>query len=141
MRGILINPRERTITEVNSDTGFTLDEMYALVNCGTIDVVSLDQDLKIIMVVDDEGFMYPNNAVFHIAGGTFAGNALLLGVTDEGENTDFIYKKLIVEMAVRWEDRVSSGEFGPTTEVRRNNGEFEIRMGKPILKEKEPCPT
>ena len=87
MKAILIDVVNEEVREVEHDD--TLASIYKLVDCGTFDVVRID-DVNSIYV-DDEGLFVEDQLYFKYTGTTdsvsLAGNGLVLGVDDEGETT------------------------------------------------------
>ncbi len=88
MKGILINPHEETITEVEYSGNYK--EIYDIIDCRTFDVVSLsDAD---DLYVDDEGLLVEGNQrYFSWSGRNFAGMGLIMGHDDEGETIETTY--------------------------------------------------
>lgn len=88
MKAILIDPDAKTVTDVECAKG--IDAIYALIRCGTFDVVRVghfageDQT----MFVDDNGLYKKDQTFFTLnGGGPFAGPALILGSDQRGEST------------------------------------------------------
>jgi hypothetical protein len=79
MRGILIDPFTRTITEVDTDA--SLDNVYTLLDIDTVTIVSWDRQHALFL--DDEGLLKSNEvqAYFQVDGADqpFAGRGLILG--------------------------------------------------------------
>jgi hypothetical protein len=77
MRGILIDPFKRTVTDVETDS--SLDEIYSILDVGTITVVAFDREH--VMFLDDEGLLKDKDeqAYFHLKGADqpFAGRGLI----------------------------------------------------------------
>jgi hypothetical protein len=88
MRGILIDPFTRSINEI--ETSGTLAEIYSTLEVELITVVSIGQDDALFL--DDEGLFVPKEVqeYFYWRGSNqpYAGRGLILGIEDEGENTD-----------------------------------------------------
>lgn len=88
MRGILIDPFTRTISEI--ETGGTLAEIYSTLEVELITVVSIGQED--ILYIDDEGLLVPKEVqeYFYWRGSNqpYAGRGLILGTDEEGDNTD-----------------------------------------------------
>ena len=81
MKGILINPFDTTITEVNYTGDYK--EICIFVGCTTFDCVRLYETQD--MYLDDEGLLKNNQMYFTINDRVYAGKALLLSHDDEGE--------------------------------------------------------
>lgn len=88
MRGIFIDPFTRTISEV--ETSGSLAEIYELLGVELITVISIGDDQTLFL--DDEGLMVPKDQqeYFNWRGSNqpYAGKGLILGVDEEGDNTD-----------------------------------------------------
>jgi len=83
MKAILINPKLRTITEVDY-TG-TLESLYQLTECDCVDTVRLPNGDSVY--VDDEGLLHNPEFFFvlrHSPLQPLAGNGLVVGINDEG---------------------------------------------------------
>lgn len=86
MRGILIDPFARTVTEI--EVGDGIDSIYNLIQASLFDVVHLTQCGETIYV-DDEGLSVSNQAFFCLdpIHTPLAGRALILGTDlDTGES-------------------------------------------------------
>ncbi len=80
MRGIKINPTDRTIEEVDvPNPNESLQGLYALIGCDLVQLVELDRG--IIMVCDEEAKCKPITGAFTFYGTDLiiAGNAVILG--------------------------------------------------------------
>ena len=81
MRGIKINPADRTITEVDvPNPNKSLQGLYDLIGCDLVQLVELDRG--IILCCDEEGKLKPVNGAFTFFGNeelVIAGNAVILG--------------------------------------------------------------
>ena len=83
MKGILINPFDETIKEVEY-TGNWRD-ISLLIDCELYDIVVLsDEDT---MYIDDDGLLKNNNRYFSWDGRNFEGKGLIIG-NRSGEGTD-----------------------------------------------------
>ena len=101
MRGILINPHEETITEVEYSGNYK--EIYSLIDCRTFDCVRITPYED--MYIDDEGLLMDNQRYFTLLGtglNNFAGKALLLSHDDEGETTATNWTLQDVKNMVQW---------------------------------------
>lgn len=80
MRGILINPTERTITEVDvKKPNTSLAHLYELIGCGMVELVQIDRE--IVLLCDEEARLKPVTGAFRFYGcpsPVIAGNAVLL---------------------------------------------------------------
>jgi hypothetical protein len=95
MRGILINAKEKIITEVRVDEANFLDSVYKHLGVSVIETAPFI-DLPMtpfsedILYVDEEGLINGTNFGFKAKyrDGTyeFRGNGLILGLDDEGDN-------------------------------------------------------
>lgn len=105
MRGILINPFDRTVTEI--ETNGRLDDMRRLIDCEYITVSMVTAANALIL--DDEGLLVERErqAYFKWDGvdQPFAGRGLILGTDDEGENADTDLPLTVVKASVTWLDR------------------------------------
>ena len=87
MKAILIDVINKEVNEVEHDD--TLSSIYKHIDCGTFDVVRIDDTNSIY--IDDEGLFVEDQLYFKYTGTTnsvsLAGNGLVLGVDEEGETT------------------------------------------------------
>lgn len=90
MRGILIDPFTRSISEI--ETGGKLAEIYELLGVELITVVSVGDDQTLFL--DDEGLLVPKEQQeywqWRGSNQPYAGKGLILGVDEEGENIDAV---------------------------------------------------
>jgi len=86
MKGILINVKDETITEVEIKKGNVLKDMYKHIDCRCVDRVSINDHDDIW--VDDEGLLslQEESKFFSYSGSVLAGNGLILGVDGEGNS-------------------------------------------------------
>ena len=90
VKGILIglNTKEVVEVEVDEEGHVKLDELYRLVKCSLVTVVSFEENIDAF--VDDEGLLKSGNFVQEIGylGYTLqlAGNLLFLGSDEEGSS-------------------------------------------------------
>jgi hypothetical protein len=108
IRGILIDPWRRKITEVQCTAERTLDDMYKFCHCDCIDRVEWpDESKKSDVWVDDEGLLHdPYPALFNIVGydeQSFAGRGLVLGYSRSGESVSTKLTIPEVSKLIRWE--------------------------------------
>ena len=87
MKGILIDPFTKTVTEMEGD--FALQDIDDALHCETITAVRIGA--SDCMFLDDEGLLKPhdNQEYFYFGNSRqpFAGRALVLGTDDEGGST------------------------------------------------------
>ena len=85
MKGVLINPFDRTIKEVTLAKEDILEQIYTLLKCTCIDAVGVIPLHS--LYVDDEGLFKGEQRYFDITynktSHTLAGRALLVGYDDE----------------------------------------------------------
>ena len=87
MRGILIDPKTRTITETDAYNG-DYRSIYPIIGCDRFDIVHINASETVY--VDDEGLINGNaamNGFFYLIGDhptALAGKGLILGADDEG---------------------------------------------------------
>lgn len=87
MRAYLINPFDKTVTEVEYDGDYK--SIYTLIDADCFDVARLDKGDGIY--VDDEGLISGKPQEFFLVRGyptPLAGKGLLLGCNDEGETIE-----------------------------------------------------
>jgi hypothetical protein len=97
VRGILINPFDQTVKDVNILGN--IQDIYLLTDCTTFDVVRLSESDD--MYVDDEGLL-KDNRYFSWSGRNFAGKALIMGHDDEGNSISTTYDLQEVIDRVEW---------------------------------------
>lgn len=97
MRAILIDPKNKSVSEVEYDGNYK--SIYKLIDCGTFTVIQIDETESII--IDDEGLFKSLDSQepddFFLWEGynqPLAGKGLILGVDREGES---VATKLTVE--------------------------------------------
>ena len=105
MRGIKINPTDRTIEEVDvPNPNKSLQGLYELIGCDLVQLVELDHG--IILVCDEEGKLKPITGAFTFFGNedlVITGIALVLG----GNANRFgkLYEGIVsFEKIVQWVD-------------------------------------
>ena len=114
VKGILIDPKAKTITEVESTTGFELKEIYALLGCDLITSFGiLGND---VALCDDEGLLKGDEHMEQVGCYTlkgagqshFVGRTLVVGTGNEGEtiSPESTIKQL--QDLVVWVDEVPS---------------------------------
>lgn len=98
VKGILIKPEQTVVTiQQVSNEELPLEKMYELLDCSTVDVVSIDNEIDIW--VDDEGLFKQGNMVMEYRFGNDAkirltGNVLFLSSNDKGETIGLNGKQL-----------------------------------------------
>lgn len=99
MKGILINPEEKTIDVVEVED--TLESIHHHIEAGTFDTVRIEHND--VIYVDDEG-LYNKHDYFAIEGfpNPLAGRGLVLGTDYEGYSTDPIHDLLAIANMVRF---------------------------------------
>jgi hypothetical protein len=133
MRGILIDPDTRTVTEI--ETKGDLDAMHgALTRPGC----ARNDDINAVRItphddlwVDGEGLLKPDVPVFRLQGydHPLAGRGLILGNNGAGES---ISTQIAIERlceVIIWTDHFTTGELGPAIEEPGR-----ITLGDGILK-------
>lgn len=96
MKAILINVKNKTVTDVTYDSNNSLKEWYKLMDCGMVEVaMELENDDKTgnSIMVDEEGLLSINSNTkffsFEKGHQPFAGNGLIVGINYEtGETID-----------------------------------------------------
>lgn len=91
IKGILIDPKAKSVTEVQSPTGFDLHEIYALLGCSCITSFGIRGDD--VAFCDDEGLLkgdehMQNVGCYTLKGATqshLVGRTLVVGTGMEGE--------------------------------------------------------
>ncbi len=103
MRGIKINPTDRTIEEVDvPNPNKSLQGLYELIGCDLVQLVQLDRG--IVMVCDEEAKLKPITGAFTFFGNeelVIAGNAIILG-GDGNRFKPLAENKASFEMIVQW---------------------------------------
>lgn len=92
MKALLIDPFQKTITEIEHDN--SLEDIYRHTRCDTFTTVMIDRHGGTLFV-DDEGLLKPfdSQAFFKIDtyADPLAGYAMVVGTDDEGETVDVAY--------------------------------------------------
>ena len=87
MRGILINAKANTVTEV--ETTGELADLYRLVECSLVQTVAVEATTFSAtphdLWVDEEGLLSDPEFFFVWDGNPIAGNGLLLGTSEDGD--------------------------------------------------------
>jgi len=105
MRGILIDPFTRSVSEI--ETSGKLLEIYELLGVDLITAVSLNENQSLFL--DDEGLMVPkaNQEYWQWKGSNqpYAGRGLILGLDSNGDNVDTTMSGLEVAALVSFLDK------------------------------------
>lgn len=145
MRGILINPNTKTITEIElSEVIDTLTAMRRSLTIadpafsGTVELLRLTP--RADLWFDEEGNMSAGRAVFNFNGAPIVGAALVLGHAD-GETVGLNKNITIqgIEVLTAWTDLVTTGEFTQGRTEDTPHG-FMIHAGKPVhIRREQPA--
>lgn len=116
IKGILIDPKAKTITEVESTTGFELHEIYALLGCSCITSFAMHGDDTALC--DDEGLLkgeehMQNVGCYTLKGASqshLVGRTLVVGTGNEGQTISPQSSVQEIQDLVVWVDNP------PTTE-------------------------
>ena len=111
IKGILIDPKAKTITEVESTTGFELHEIYALLGCSCITSYGIGYDNALC---DDEGLLKGDEHMqsagcytLKCAGQShFVGRTLVVGIGMEGETISPASTIEEIQAIVQWVEAV-----------------------------------
>lgn len=137
MRGVLIDPYTRTVSEIEIDG--SLAAMQELLQVETVCSVRVSRED--ILWVDDEGLLKPSIPIFRlgVVPDPLAGRGLVLGITSEGENRRTVIPLDFVQDTVRWTSLETTGALrGPTTDKHPPHGlDAVVRLGSPILRKRE----
>jgi hypothetical protein len=143
MRGIVIDPYKREIYETETDG--SLKGMYEQISsealpCDMItSVMVAERPMSEILWLHDEGLLHEDIPVWQLGDSRyfFASKGLILGCNEEGDNVGSRIPVEIVRRAVKWTDKLTTGDLTPSTERKDPDGTFVIHGGDPILKEKD----
>lgn len=115
LKGILINPFDRTIKKIEIDNSDLLNSLYQCIDCSTIEKITLDENNDLIF---DEEFCFSNNQAFftimfenNTEGQIIGGKAVILGIDDENW-IDCFFNKL---------NKYEIGFFSDETNLRISN--------------------
>ena len=97
MKGILINPFDETIKEVNILGN--AEDVYLLTECSTFDVVRISDTED--LYVDDEGLL-KDNRYFTIYGKPIAGRGLIMSHDVEGNSVSTTLSLQEIKDVVEW---------------------------------------
>lgn len=150
MRAILINPVNRSVTEI--DVTSPLDSaagMYAHMRAADpgfisnmVECVELSVSPRLDLWIDEEGALTEGREVWKLAGADqhFAGAAILLASTDEGESADCFIPAYRVAKVVEWTNLETTGDFGESETREIDHPIFgktpAFIGGKPIYRER-----
>ena len=110
MRGILIDPWLKTVTEVKCGPG--IDDMYHLMSnplgpkVSVFCIGSMFED-RDTLFVDDEGLLKPGMHLFRVSGRPLAGNGLILGCDAEGNSVDAKSSLTEIQTMIEWTNLVT----------------------------------
>lgn len=139
MRGILINPVNRTITEIDVKPG--LQGLYAALRAdaafsGTVELVRVTDAVD--LWIDEEGNLGADRPVFNFGHQPVAGAALILGNDGEGDSEglpDYVTLQRASHV-ITWTNKVTTGDCEQTTTEETPDG-FVIRVGAPIHEDRD----
>lgn len=102
MRAILINPFDRTVTEIEVSGDWR--SVSEAVGADYLDLVKLDQ--RHDLWVDDEGLFKEDQQLFWIQGfpAPLAGMAVILGHDNRGESADATAHLSMISQRISWWD-------------------------------------
>jgi hypothetical protein len=111
IKGILIDPKAKSVTEVESATGFDLQEIYALLGCSCITSYGIGYDNALC---DDEGLLKGDEHMqsvgcYTLKGSTqshLVGRTLVVGTGMEGETISPASTIEEIQAIVQWVDAV-----------------------------------
>ena len=117
MRGLLIDPITRTISELDREDDSLIGEIIMAVT-GMVEVVPLTKSHD--LWIDEEGrCVYPHPCgYFEISGQVFAGRGLVLGVDREGGCKGATWSAERLENLVRWIDTPPAEDVEPQITVQ-----------------------
>lgn len=109
LSGLLIDPHKKEIS-YHTFQCENYKSLYPILGCDLFDVVTLargDDGSVIVMFIDDEGLFKPNQTFFKVSFHglshmPFAGKALILKETAEGDLVSMLDVSEILKMLVRW---------------------------------------
>lgn len=92
IKGILIDPEERTVTDVEVE--YSLEEWYKLLDCEYIEFAFLALKAGDVQMICDEEGLYTDKSQFTFSSGRyqqFAGKALIVDFGEELDDNDEAY--------------------------------------------------
>jgi hypothetical protein len=107
MKGILINPFERTVGYIDMDQDSMLKELYKAIDCSCVTTVSIPAPGMEHVFVDDEGlFDASKDKGFMIEGlPPLTGCGVVLGCDLEGNTIQSTLEPSLLEKKIKWFDR------------------------------------
>jgi len=111
LKGVLIDPVNRTVTEVEVNKGYhLLEDLYKIIGTDIVETVRMPG--RNTLWVDEEGLFKKGNPMFkfhNVGQGAFVGKAVVLGNQGSG-CSDAKFSVGEVEKLVEWTDKVATGE-------------------------------
>ena len=141
MRSIIINPYDRTISEIDHDGD--LRTMYETIKCDGVGMVRVNRRADgsgDVLWLDDDGLLIEGKPIFIWEGykHPLAGIGLIMGVNDEGENAPAGIALNSVREQVRWTELETTGEMaGPGAFEPPPGVDFAFTTGSPILRKRK----
>lgn len=92
IKGILIDPEERTVTDVEVE--YSLEAWYKLLDCDTVEFAFLSLEEGDVQMICDEEGLYTDKAQFTFSSTNyqqFAGKALIVDFEEELDDNDEPY--------------------------------------------------
>ena len=92
IKGILIDPEERTVTDVEVE--YSLEAWYKLLDCDTVEFAFLSLEEGDVQMICDEEGLYADKAQFTFSSANyqqFAGKALIVDFEEELDDNDEPY--------------------------------------------------
>lgn len=92
MHAVLINAKDKTVTNVEVSETNTLKNWYKLLGCQMVEVATYLDNERDSILVDEEGLLSidGNSKFFTFDGNKYAGNGLIVGVDIEGNSVSCI---------------------------------------------------
>ncbi len=154
MRAILINPYDRTVTEITVNPGLdSIGGMYSVLYradpafSGMVECVGLSTTPPVDLWLDEEGCLEAGRPVWQFGDGNgphYAGACLLLCNDGEGDMTSlppYITREAMARL-IHWTNLETTGDFLPSREYETDHPIFGKTMvlegGKPIYRERLP---
>lgn len=92
IKGILIDPEERTVTDVEVE--YSLEEWYKLLDCDYVEFAFISLKARDVQMICDEEGLYTDKAQFTFSSANyqqFAGKALIVDFEEELDDNDEPY--------------------------------------------------
>lgn len=99
MQAYFIDAAARTVNQIETAGG--LAEMYRLIGCELVQAVKIGNEGD-ALYVDEEGLLKPQAHLFHLMGHNIAGNGLIVGTDDEGNDVDARMNLDTIRNAIQW---------------------------------------